>query len=148
MAILPLSIMNLFVLKQYPNRKIGFIWDACQAYKTNQVDKFIEEHKEELAKVGIDGRLTSVLHIVDLVSNKDLKHFIKDRYYMWRIKYICKKKLELIANEQLPNNAQINIKVPLPNMIKIVEDAMKDFNMKQRANEIIRKTFQKVYQDP
>ena len=49
---------------------------------------------------------------------------------------------------QLPNNATINIKVPLPDMIKIVEDSVKEFNVKQRSSETIRKTFRKVYQDP
>jgi len=55
------------------------------------------------------------------------------------------KKLELITNSQSANNARINIQVPLDDMITIIENSVKYYNIKQRTSETIRKTFRKVY---
>ena len=83
-------------MKQYPSRKISIIWNACKVHETPEVEEFIKNNNKKLVKASIDGGLT-------LVS----------------------KKLEFVLMGQLLNNARINIKVPLPDMIKIVEDAVK-----------------------
>jgi len=104
-------------MELYPTRKLGIVWDACKAHETDQVKEFIEEHQDRLCIGGINGSLNSVLQVADLVGNKDLKAFIKDRYYLWHMKYIHAKKLQLIADGLSANNARINIQVLLGDII-------------------------------
>jgi len=75
-------------MELYLRSKIGIVWDACTAHNKDIVLAFIEEHEDRLCAAGINGGLTSVLQVADLVGNKDLKAMIKDRYYVWRTKYI------------------------------------------------------------
>ena len=134
------------LLELYPGKKIGVIWDACRAHSTPLVLSFIEENKDRLVCVGIDGGLTSVIQVCDLVANKDLKHFIKTKYYKWRTEFIKNKRQELI--QAGTPNERIKIKIPRDEVIKIVEEAVKEFNRRELQRETIRKCFRKVSQDP
>ena len=127
-------------------KKIGVIWDACRAHTTPLVLRFLEEHSDRIVCVGISGGLTSVIQVCDLVANKDLKQFIKNRYYTWRTEFIKKKRAELI--QAGTPSERITIKIPRDVMIKIVEEAIKEFNEKEQQRQSIRKTFRKVKQDP
>lgn len=134
------------LLELYPGKKIGVIWDACRAHTTPLVLRFLEEHSDRIVCVGISGGLTSVIQVCDLVANKDLKQFIKNRYYTWRTEFIKKKRAELI--QAGTPSERITIKIPRDVMIKIVEEAIKEFNEKEQQRQSIRKTFRKVKQDP
>ena len=134
-------------MELYPIRKLGIVWDACKAHEMDEIKEFIEEYEDRLFIGEINGGLTLVLQVADLIGNKDLKVFIKDRYYIWCTKYIHVKKLELIADSLSVNSARINIQVQLGDMIQIIEEGVKNYNIKQCSLETIRKTFRKVYQD-
>ena len=80
-----------YAMKQYSNRKIRIIQNACWAHEILEVEEFIEDNKEKLVKAGINSRLILVLQVADLAANKDLKSLIKDKYYVQRTKYIRQK---------------------------------------------------------
>lgn len=58
------------------------------------------------------------------------------------------KKAEIESSGGSPNNARIKFKMPIDEMTVIVEDGVKDFNIKQHTTESVRKMFRKVNQDP
>ena len=137
-----------FVLQLYPNKKVGIIWDAAGCHGTAKVLAFITQHQDRLVVVGISGGITSVIQVCDLVANKILKQLIRDSYYLWRTAHIRDVKSEILAKGGSPNNERIKVKMPINDMIGMVESAVKSFNMKQLVTESVRRTFRKVDQDP
>ena len=134
------------LLNLHPGKKIGLIWDACKAHSTPLVQAFIEEHSDRIVCVGITGGLTSVIQVCDLVANKDIKQFIRNRYYMWRTEFIRAERSKLI--QAGTPDERIKLKIPRDVMINVVEEAFKEFNRRELERESIRKTFRKVSQDP
>jgi len=104
----------------------------------------VEEHSDRLCIGDLYGGLTSIIQICGLIANKDFKHFIRNKHFLWRTKFVFEQKQKIQARGGNANNERITIKGPLEAMINIVEDTVNFFNEKQRQTESIRDTFRKV----
>ena len=69
-----------FLLELYPGKKIGLIIDMCSAHNTDAVKAFIVENRYQLVVGYIDGGLTLMIQVCDLVENNDLKRLIVEVY--------------------------------------------------------------------
>ena len=101
---------------------------------------FIDQHPK-LVVVCINGGLTSVIQLCDLISNKDLKQAIRVGHY--------EKEIKIAEIGDSPNNAHIKFKMPIDEMAVIAEYGVKEFNIKQHQHSAnsVRKMFRKVNQD-
>ena len=73
---------------------------------------FIDQHPK-LVVVCINGGLTSVIQLCDLISNKDLKQAIRVGHY--------EKEIKIAEIGDSPNNAHIKFKMPIDEMAVIAE---------------------------
>ena len=71
-----------------------------------------------------------------------MKQFICDKYYIWRTNYLR----EIRKNK--PLGSLITLKMPLPDQLDIVEEAIRRFNKKERVTRSIEATFCMANQDP
>ena len=91
----------------------------------------------------INGGLTSVLQVCDLCANKQLKAIIKKLYLRWRNGFIRAER------EKTPGQStrRIKLKINVGAMTEIIEAAVKEFNLNEKRNQSIKKTFRSVGQD-
>ena len=89
----------------------------------------------------IPGGLTSVMQLCDLIVNKLFKQYLRDFYYKWRTAYIRRMRATGVTGK-------LNIKLPRDEMIRFIEASIRKLNRQQLAKPTIRKTFQKIGQDP
>lgn len=92
----------------------------------------------------IEGGLTSVLQVCDLVANKEIKHIIKTLYLKYRTEFIMAEQAKTPGEP----NRRITTKIPIVKMMEIIEKAVKQFNDRQRETEPVKKEFVKAGQDP
>ena len=91
----------------------------------------------------VDGGLTSVLQICDLCANKQLKALIKKLYLKWRAEFI---KAERERHPDEPHR-RVKLKISIEKMTEIIEAAIKEFNLSEKKNQSIKKTFKAAGQD-
>ena len=127
--------------RQYPNKKIGLIWDHAPAHDNERIREFIRTNSDWLTTALIPGGLTSVMQVCDLVINKPLKGHIRTMYYQWRS--VETKRLRLTGT-----TGKINLKIPRDTLIDICERAVKKMNQQQHEKPTIRTNFRKAGQDP
>ena len=128
--------------KQFPNQRIGLVWDHAPAHVNKVVEQFLREASTWLTTALIPGGLTSVLQVCDLIINKNLKQHIRTMYYQWRAEYVRRLRRE----EGI--QGKLNVKIPRDTLIDICERAVEKMNQVQHENPTIREMFRKVGQDP
>ena len=92
----------------------------------------------------LGGGLTSVLQVCDLVANKDIKAIIKRLYLQYRAGFIRAEKAKYTDKP----DKHIKMKLPIVEMMDIIEKAVVEFNTKQRETQSIKKTFLSAGQHP
>ena len=130
----------------YPGKKVGITLDMAPAHQGGRVKAYIDRRTAEgrLVAEPIDGGLTSVLQICDLVANKEVKSLIQKGYLKYRKEFI---KAERAKTPDDPNR-RITMKIPVVQMMEIIEEAIKEFNRRQRETGSIRKMFVSAGQNP
>ena len=130
----------------YPGQKVGISIDMAPCQTKKEVKEYIEKKEVEgrLVVGYINGGLTSVLQVCDLVANKEFKAEIKRLYMRFRAEYL---KAERAKTPDEPMR-RIKIKIQVVKMTEIVEQSVKTFNDKQCGNPSIRNTFKKAGQHP
>ncbi|KAL7531804.1 hypothetical protein ACHAWF_003919 [Thalassiosira exigua] len=101
----------------YPGKKVGITLDRAPAHHGGRVMQHIKKRVDEgrLALVDIDGGLTSILQVCDLVANKEIKSLIQKGYLRYRVGYI---KAQREKNND--PNERVNVKVPVVKMMEII----------------------------
>jgi len=123
----------------HPGCKVGVSLDMAPAHRGGRVKAYIDRRTAEgrLVVEEIDGGLTSVLQVCDLAANKEIKALIKKGYLKYRIWFLKKER----AKTPDQPNRRITMKMPIEEMMKIIEDSIYQFNNRQIETESIRKTF-------
>ena len=130
----------------YPGKKVGISLDMAPAHQGGRVKAYIDRRTAEgrLVVEAIDGGLTSILQVCDLTANKEIKSLTQKGYLKCRKEFI---KAERAKTPDEPNR-RITMKVPIVKMMEIIEEAVKEFNNRQRETESIKKTFISSGQHP
>ena len=131
---------------RYPGKKVAISMDMAPCQTGARVKKYIEEmtNKGRLVVEFIDGGLTSVLQVCDLAANKEFKDTIKKRYLKYRANFL---RAERAKTPNEPNK-RIDMKMPIVEMMDIVEKSVKRFNVGQLETRSIEKTFISAGQHP
>ena len=143
-GIITIRYLKFLCYEVYPGKKVGLIWDHAPQHVSAKVQRVIDQLCEEgcLVLMLILKGLTSVMQVCDLVGNKSLKQFIKNKYYEWRSEYIAQQRNIIRIGKS------IKVKVPTGRMIQFVEAAVDNFNSKQSKNKTIKECFNKSGQNP
>ena len=80
----------------------------------------------------------------DLVADKDIKAIIKRLYLQYRAGFIRAEKAKYTDKP----DKHIKMKLPIVEMMDIIEKAVVEFNTKQRETQSIKKTFLSAGQHP
>ena len=130
----------------YPGKKVGLSMDKAPQHNAEKVQVYIKKMYDEgrLVLEFIDGGLTSVIQVCDLEGNKPLKVNIKRRYLKYRADYI---KSERARYPDEPNR-RVQMKMPVVDMMEIIESSVKEFNLGQRETRSVEKTFISAGQHP
>ena len=125
---------------------MGISIDMAPCQKGGRVKEYVDRRTAEgrLVLEYIEGGLTSVLQVCDLIVNKDIRAIIKKRYLKYRSDFI---KAERAKYPDEPNK-RISMKLPIVKMMDIIEESVKEFNFKQRGTESIKNTFIQAGQHP
>ena len=126
---------------QYPNKKVGLIWDHAPAHVNSKITEFLEVNTNWLKCCLIPGGLTSVMQVCDLIINKALKQIFRDLYYIWRAGHVKEQRNAGVIG-------RLKLKIPRDVLIDIIEKTIKKMNQQQRIKPTIREMFQKAGQDP
>ena len=130
----------------YPQEKVGVSLDMAPCQTNKEVVDYIKKKYDEgrLVVGFINGGLTSVLQVCDLVANKEFKAQIKREYMRFRAEYL---KAERAKTPEEPMR-RIKVKIQVDKMTELVEKSVKIFNDGQRGNPSIAKTFKSAGQHP
>ena len=130
----------------YPGKKVGISMDMAPCHRTGEVAAYIKRREAEgrLVLRFIEGGLTSVIQVADLITNKEFKAKIKAKYLKWHAGYIRAERAKT------PNNPyrRIEAKITVDNMMNIIEEVVVEFNTDQRRTRSVDKTFRAAGQDP
>ena len=128
----------------FPGIKVGMSMDMAPSHISGRVAAYFKQKYDEgrLVVGFINGGLTSVLQVCDLVANKTFKAQ-KKLYLRFRDKFI---KAERAKTPDQPIRC-IKIKVQIVKLTEIVEEATKIFNIGQRTNSSIEKNVRSAGQD-
>ena len=109
------------------------------AHRSGRVSEYVEKRTKEgrLVLGFINGGLTSILQVCDLVSNKESKTLIKKAYMKWRAEFL------MADRSKTPNNKfrRFNINIQVDTMTDTVEDSTKALNCGQHTARCIKKDF-------
>mmetsp|Transcript_17294 Transcript_17294/g.42366 ORF Transcript_17294/g.42366 Transcript_17294/m.42366 type:complete len:712 (+) Transcript_17294:91-2226(+) len=125
--------------RQYPNRKIGLVWDMAPQHASEQVLKFIRESREWLVVTFIPGGLTSILQPCDLVVNSALKKRVKKKYAIWKHTQLARDRTE---------KGHKTLKLSRKKLVQISLDVIRELNLEQRNHPTIRNCFRDCGLDP
>ena len=133
----------------YPGKKVGLSIDMAPAHKGGKVAEYVKQQTEKgrLVLCFINGGLTSVLQVADLIANKPIKALIKKYYYDWRRSFIIEERSKIARNGGDPHT-RIKLKMKVDQMTTIIEQACKQFNDQQKRTRSVAQTFRKAGQDP
>ena len=83
------------------------------------------------------------MQVCDLAVNREVKNLIKKKYLVHRREFIQ-------AERKKSNNPdkRVTMQMSVEKMMDIVEEAVRDFNARQRETSSIRNTFISAGQDP
>ena len=116
------------------------------AHRSGCVSEYIEKRtKESRIVLGfINGGLTYVLQVCDLVSNKEFKAIIKNAYMKWRAKFLMAERAKTPKNKF----RRIKIKIQVDTMTDTAEESTKALNYGEHTSRYIKKDFRFARQDP
>ena len=74
----------------YPDKKLGITMDMAPCHRTGKVAAYIKRREAEgrLVLRFIEGGLTSVIQVADLIANKEFMAKVKAKCLKWRADYI------------------------------------------------------------
>ena len=126
--------------------QVGISLDMAPAQRGGRVKEYVDKRTAEgrLVLEYINGGLTSVLQVCDLIANKDIKAIIKRLYLKYRSEFI---RAERAKYPDEPDR-RVAMKLPIEKMMEIIEAAVVEFNTKQRETESIKGTFISAGQHP
>ena len=127
-------------------KRVGISLDMAPVHWGGRVKAYIDRRTAEgrLVVEEIEGGLTSVLQVCDLVANKEIKHIIKTLYLKYRTEFIMAEQAKTPGEP----NRRIMMKIPIVKMMEIIEKAVKQFNDRQRETKSVKKEFVNAGQDP
>ena len=88
------------------------------------------------------------MQVCDIVCNKTLKQKVKTLYYNWRAKKIVAVRAQRAADGSDKTQIKLSLRCHYETVIGFVEEAVAAFNWDQTENPTIRKTFDKLGQNP
>ena len=120
--------------------------NMAPAHRSGRVSEYVKKRTKEgrLVLGFINGGLTSVIKVCDLVANKDFRALIKKAYMKWRAEFLMDER------SKTPNNKfrLINIKIQVDTMTDTVDESTKALNYGQHTSRYIKKDFRLAGQDP
>jgi hypothetical protein len=134
-----------YLIKIYPKKRIGLIYDHAPSHVCQVVDTWVSEYNRTAEKYEqviiefIDPCLTSIFQPPDVVMNAPLKKKIR-REYQQHVRKIA------ISDEGLNPGDVVN--VTRTDLVKFVENAFDEINLENRKSRAIAKSFLQCGLDP
>ena len=124
-----------YLMKFYPNTKIGLIIDSVQQHVSNQLYGWLqilnEENKygSQIYLAFIEKGLTAIYQPGDVTINKPLKQEIRRRYY------------DFVSRQYDKIREERKINVSREQLVNFIEDAFNQINSQQIRNRTIAESF-------
>jgi len=123
-----------YLIKLFPGKMIGLIWDKHTSHVSDEVRAFIEKTNADpnipgthIVMETVDEGLTPIIQVPDVALNKDIKAGISEKYYQYRLE--CDIKIG------------VKITVPREKFVEFVEKTFAAINRKNEKNPMIADAF-------
>jgi hypothetical protein len=134
-----------FLIRLFPGKTIGLVWDRSHTHYGEYVDQWIETHNEinpnnRIIVAFIEGGMTSIMQVPDICVNKPLKQHVRTLYCKYRDLVLSSVKDALKPGEKF--------KIPRERIWSFVEEAYRQINHSNLASRWIAEGFRLCGQDP
>ena len=141
-----IKYLEFIIVVVHPGKKVGLsMYMALDRY-SGRVSDYIEKRNKEghLVLGFINGGITSVLKVCDLVADKEFKALIKKACMKGRAEFL------MTERAKTPNDKfrRIKTKIQVHTMTDIFEESTKAFNDGHRTSRSTEKDFRVAGQDP